>query len=186
MWVKVSVYIATSLDGFIAREDGGLDWLPGADPEKQDKSNGEDYGYREFMESVDVLVMGRKTFEQVLSFGTWPYQNKRVIVLSSGNVPVPDELATGVEVRSCSPCDLVEQLTTDGANYVYIDGGNTIQRFLRDGLIRQIIITRIPILIGRGIPLFGPLENDILLKHIETRQFPSGFVQSRYEVDVNG
>lgn len=180
--MKVSVYIATSLDGFIAREDGGLDWLPGADPENQDESNGEGYGYREFMDSVDVLVMGRKTFEQVLSFGTWPYENKRVIVLSSGDVTVPDELVSGIEVRSCSPCDLVEQLEADGANHVYVDGGNTIQRFLSAGLIQQIIITRIPVLIGRGIPLFGLLDNDILLKHIETRPFPSGFVQSRYEV----
>ncbi len=172
MCVKVSVYIATSLDGFIAREDGGLDWLPGADPEKQDESKAEDYGYREFMDSVDVLVMGRKTFEQVLCFGEWPYQNKRVIVLSSGNVPVPDELASPIEVRSCSPCDLVEQLDADGANHVYVDGGNTIQRFLSDGLIQQ-IITRIPVLIGTGIPLLGRLKTTSCSSTLRQGNFPA-------------
>lgn len=181
--MKVSVYIATSLDGFIARNDGGLDWLPGADSEGSVEADAEDYGYREFMDSVDVLVMGRKTFEQVLSFGMWPYEKKRVVVLSGGTVRVPTDLSPTVEAESCSPRELVNQLAETGVKHLYVDGGNTIQRFLNEGLIQQIIITRIPILIGSGIPLFGPLTNDITLRHIETRQFPSGFVQSRYEVN---
>jgi dihydrofolate reductase len=180
--MKVSVYIATSLDGFIARDDGGLDWLPGADPEAQGDAEGEDYGYREFMDSVDVLVMGRKTYEKVLSFGKWSYEGKRVIVLSSGTVEIPNELASTVECRSSSPSDLVHDLEEAGAKHVYVDGGNTIQRFLNEGLIQQIIITRIPVLIGSGIPLFGPLEKDVLLHHVETQKFPSGLVQSRYEI----
>jgi dihydrofolate reductase len=185
--MKVSVYIATSLDGFIARDDGGLDWLPGADPEAvgggvEDGSEAEDYGYREFMDSVDVLVMGRKTYEKVLSFGIWPYEGKRVIVLSNGTVEIPNGLASTVECKSCSPSDLVRDLEEAGVKHVYVDGGITIQRFLNEGLIQQIIITRIPVLIGSGIPLFGPLDGDISLEHIETRQFPNGFVQSRYEV----
>jgi len=180
--MKVSVYIATSLDGFIARDDGGLDWLPGADTNEQGDAEVEDYGYREFMESVDVLVMGRKTYEKVLSFGMWPYEGKRVFVLSSGPVEIPNGLASTVECKSCSPSDLVHDLEEAGAKHVYVDGGNTVQRFLNEGLIQQIIVTRIPVLIGSGIPLFGPVANDILLDHVETRQFPSGFVQSRYEI----
>jgi dihydrofolate reductase len=186
--MKVSVYIATSLDGFIARDDGGLDWLPGAAPETSGcteasgSTEGEDYGYREFMESVDILVMGRKTFEKVLSFGKWSYEDKRVIVLSSGPVEIPNGLASTVECRSSSPSDLVDDLAESGVTHIYLDGGNTIQRFLNEGLVQEVIITRIPVLIGSGIPLFGPLADDILLRHVETRQFPSGFVQSRYEV----
>jgi dihydrofolate reductase len=180
--MKVSVYVATSLDGFIAREDGSLDWLPGADPEKQSGAETEDYGYRVFMDTVDVLVMGRKTYEKVLSFGMWPYEDKRVVVLSSGSVDIPNDLASTIESRSCSPCELVYDLEKAGAKHVYVDGGKTIQRFLNEGLIHQIIVTRIPVLIGSGIPLFGPLADDILLRHVETRQFPSGFVQSRYEI----
>jgi dihydrofolate reductase len=186
--MKVSVYIATSLDGFIARDDGGLDWLPGADPEAQGdgevagSGEVEDHGYREFMESVDVLVMGRKTYEKVLSFGMWPYEGNRVIVLSNGTVEIPNGLASTVECKSCSPSDLVRDLEEAGAKHVYVDGGITIQRFLNEGLIQQIIITRIPVIIGSGIPLFGPLADDILLHHVETQQFPSGFVQSRYEL----
>jgi dihydrofolate reductase len=180
--MKASVYIATSLDGFIARDDGGLDWLPGADPDENGNAEREDYGYREFMDSVDVLVMGRKTYEKVLSFGKWSYEGKRVIVLSSGTVEIPTGLASTVECRSNSPSDLVDDLAEAGVKHIYLDGGNTIQRFLNEGLVQQIIITRIPVLIGSGIPLFGPLEDDILLRHVETRQFASGFVQSRYEV----
>lgn len=192
--MKVSVYVATSLDGFIAREDGGLDWLSGADPEAYGDleesgtveagggDEGEDCGYREFMDSVDVMVMGRKTYEKVLSFGMWPYEGKQVIVLSSGPVEIPNGLGSTVECKSCSPSDLVNDLKQAGAKHVYVDGGNTIQRFLNEGLIDQLIITCIPILIGSGIPLFGPLAGDILLQHVETRQYPSGFVQSRYEV----
>jgi len=156
--------------------------LPGADSEVSGAAEGENCGYRDFMNSVDVLVMGRNTFEQVLSFGMWPYENKQVVVLSGGSVAIPTNHASTVEVRSCSPRELVKQLSETGAKHLYIDGGNTIQRFLNEGVIHQLIITRIPILIGSGIPLFGPLESDISLEHFETRQYPSGFVQSRYEV----
>ena len=180
--MKASVYIATSLDGFIARDDGGLDWLPGADPDENGNAEREDYGYRDFLDSVDVLVMGRKSYEKVLSFGEWPYDGKRVIVLSSGTVEIPSGLASTVECRSSSPSDLVDDLAEAGVTHIYLDGGNTIQRFLNEGLIQQLIITRIPILIGSGIPLFGPLADDMTLHHVATRQFPSGPVQSRYEV----
>jgi dihydrofolate reductase len=176
--VKASVYIATSLDGYIARENGEIDWLSGGDSE----GSGEDYGYQEFMDSIDVLVMGRNTYEKVLTFGKWPYGDKPVVVLSSRSLHVPSDIAETVESRSCSPAELVHQLSENGAKHVYIDGGRTIQGFLNAGLIQQIIITRIPILIGGGIPLFGPLHGDVKLRHIETRKFASGLVQSTYEV----
>ena len=176
--MKASVFIATSLDGFIARENGDIDWLPSPDSNASD----EDYGYKEFMATVDVLVMGRKTFEKALTFGKWPYGSKPVVVLSSGPVQVPGKIAESVEAMSCSPTELVSRLAERGAGHLYIDGGKTIQGFLDAGLIQQIIITRVPTLIGSGIPLFGPLKHDIKLRHIETRQFASGFVQSKYTV----
>jgi dihydrofolate reductase len=176
--MRASVYIATSLDGFIARENGDLDWLSGADIE----GSGEDYGFHEFMDSVDILVMGRKTFEKVVSSGEWLYGNKQVIVLSSRPVQIPSDLAGTVESQSCTPTELVKQLSERGARHLYIDGGKTIQGFLNAGLIQQIIITRIPVLIGEGIPLFGPVFKDIKLQHIETSSFANGFVQSRYEI----
>jgi len=184
--LKASVYIATSLDGFIARENGDLDWLSGGDSngtgEDYNAGAGEDYGFHEFLDSIDTLVMGRKTFEVVVASGQWPYRNKPVVVLSSGPVQIPSRLVETVESQSSSPTELIKQLSERGAKHLYIDGGKTIQGFLNADLIQQIIITRIPILIGKGIPLFGPVINDIKLQHIETSSFANGIVQSRYEV----
>lgn len=181
--MKASVYIAATLDGYIARENGDLDWLPGSDGQAGD----EDYGFKEFMDSVDILVMGRHTYEKVLAFGRWPYGNKPVVVLSSKPVNIPPNIAGTVEAKSCTPTELVKQLSGRGAKHLYIDGGKTIQSFLKAGLIRQLIITTVPVLIGRGIPLFGPLDKDIKLRHIGTRVFASGLVQSTYRVaDIAG
>jgi dihydrofolate reductase len=170
--VKSSVFVGVSVDGFIARLDGGLDFLP-QDPEP--------HGYDEFMASVDALVIGRKTFETVLGFGTWPYGEKPVIVLSTrplGTVPA----GAVVERMSGDPADIVAQCEARGLGHVYVDGGITIQRFLAAGLIQRLIITRVPVLIGTGIPLFGALPRDIVLQHVATRQYPSGLVQSEYIV----
>ncbi len=182
--MKASVYIATSLDGSIAREDGSLDWLEGSGEEvsKDDKPQNEDYGYKAFMDSVDALVMGRNTFEKVLGFGGWAYGEKPVIVLSSRSLQIPEHLSKTVEAMSGSPEEVVARLSERGMKHLYVDGGVTVQRFLRAGLIQRLIITRIPVLIGAGIPLFGPLEQDIKLRHIRTQSYPSGFVQSEYEV----
>ena len=176
--MKASVFIAASVDGYIARENGDIDWLT----VDGDEEKSEDYGYQEFMDSVDVLVMGRHSFEKVLTFGEWPYGDKRVVVLSSRPLEIPDDIADTVESKSCSAAELIEQLSKQGAKHLYVDGGKTIQGFLNAGLIQQIIITRIPILLGSGIPLFGPLYEDIKLRHIETRSFANGLVQSKYEV----
>lgn len=174
--MKAVVYIAVSLDGFIARRDGSLDWLPGADG----SAEGEDYGFGAFMETVDALVMGRRTYEKVLTFGEWPYRVP-VVVLSSQPPEGPASQRPGVEWMSCPPGEVIERLSARGAELLYIDGGVTIQRFLDAGLIDRLILTRVPVLIGNGIPLFGPLRKDIPLRHVETRSFATGLVQSVYD-----
>lgn len=175
---KVSVYIATSLDGFIARSNGDIDWLEIADelvPE------GEDLGYADFMQSVDVLVMGRNSYEKVLTFGEWPYE-KPVIVLSSQPIMFPKEIPETVTHSSASPAELCAQLALDGVSHVYIDGGKTIQRFLNAGLVDEMIITKIPVILGDGIPLFGPTPTDIRLKMIDVKAYDFGLVQLKYAV----
>ena len=177
-----SVFIATSLDGFIARAGGELDWLEAANASVPE---GEDCGYHAFMDSIDALIMGRKTYEQVLSFGKWPYRRKPVIVLSSKRIEIPDELSQTVSHSSGSPKVLCERLSKEGAKRLYIDGGITIQRFLADGLINVLTITVIPVILGSGIPLFSGIKKDIALKHIATKSYEFGFIQLTYEVRKN-
>lgn len=180
MSAKASVFIATSLDGFIARPDGSIDWLNDVNAVVP---SGEDCGYKEFMASVDVLVMGRNTFELALTFEAWPYEGKRVVVLSSKPLIVPTELPNTVSASSEPPDVLVKRLSAEGAQRLYVDGGITIQRFLSAGLIDDITITLIPVILGQGRPLFGPIENDIPLVHIATKTFEFGFVQIKYRVE---
>lgn len=171
--MKASVFIGTSLDGFIARVNGKFDFLP--------EGGGEPHGYEEFMATVDALVIGRKTFETVLAFDAWPYGEKPVFVLSTAALArAPVEAV--VERMSGDPADIASRLRARGIRHVYVDGGITIQRFLEAGLIQRLIITRVPVLIGTGIPLFGALQRDILLEHVVTRQYASGLVQSEYVV----
>jgi dihydrofolate reductase len=176
--MKATVYIATSVDGFIARNNGGIDWLPSGG----NTEGGEDYGYQEFIDSVDALVMGRNTYELALSFDSWPYGEKPVFVLSGREIDIPDEIAKTVEAMCVSPREVVCRLSERGFQHLYIDGGKTIQGFLSEGLIQQLIITKVPILIGTGIPLFSSLPHDVRLHHLETRQFENGLVQSKYKV----
>jgi dihydrofolate reductase len=172
--MPVSVFVGASVDGFIARPNGELDWLPA--------DGGEPHGYDEFMESVDALVIGRKTFETVLSFKTWPYGQKRVVVLSSRPVDFSAFRDAVVERMEGTPDEIVTRLAARGFHHLYVDGGITIQGFLRAGLVDRLIVTRVPVLIGEGIPLFGSLPRDIRLDHVATRHFPSGLVQSEYRV----
>ncbi len=173
--MKVSVYIAASLDGFIARKDGSLDWLPAG------SEGGEDFGYADFMSSVDHIVIGRNTFEKVLTFGGWPY-DKKVIVLTSRDLTLPPELTDKVEALHLSPRELIHEMDSRGAKSIYLDGGVTIQHFLRDGLVDEMTITTIPVLIGEGVSLFGKLGKDIKLELIKSRSFKNGFVQNRYKI----
>jgi dihydrofolate reductase len=173
--VKASVFVGTSLDGFIARADGALDFLP--------PGGGEPHGYDEFMATVDALVIGRKTYETVLAFDAWPYGTKPTFVLSSHSL-ARAPVGAVVERMSGSPVEIVSQLGSRGIRHAYVDGGITIQRFLEAGLVQRLTITRVPVLIGTGIPLFGAIPRDIILKHIATQQYASGLVKSEYEVAV--
>jgi dihydrofolate reductase len=170
----VSVFVGTSLDGFIARLNGDFDFLP--------TGGGEPHGYDEFIRSVDAIVIGRKTFETVLTLGPWHYGKKRVVVLSSRPIDLSVVKGGVVEQMAGPPAQIVSQLAASGAHHLYVDGGITIQGFLRAGLIQRLIITRVPVLIGEGIPLFGTLPHDIQLRHVATKQFPSGLVSSEYHV----
>ena len=174
--MRASVFVGTSIDGFIARADGALDFLP--------PGGGEPHGYEEFIATVDALVIGRKTFETVLTFDTWPYGAKPVFVLTSRSLELPAIPGAVVERMSGTPAEIVAQLASRGIQHVYVDGGITIQRFLHAGLIQRLIVTRVPVLIGDGIPLFGRLPHDILLRHVTTRQYASGLVQSEYLVEA--
>jgi dihydrofolate reductase len=172
--MRASVFIGTSLDGFIARANGNFDFLP-AEPEE--------HGYEAFFASVDALVIGRGTFETVLAFPTWPYGDKRVVVLSSRSLDLSKVRGGVVDQMSGDPRDIVSELDAQGVKHAYIDGGMTIQRFLRAGLIQRLIITRVPVLIGTGRPLFGPLDADLKVRHVATRSYPSGLVQSEYAIE---
>lgn len=133
------------------------------------------------MASVDALVIGRKTFETVLGFDTWPYGAKPVFVLSTRAL-APAPSGAVVEHLSGDPKEIASQLEARGIQHVYVDGGITIQRFLRAGLIQRLIITRVPVLIGDGIPLFGSLLRDVRLEHVATRHYSSGLVQTEYRI----
>lgn len=171
--MKASVFVGISLDGFMARTNHELDFLP--------PGGGEPHGYDEFMATVDALVIGRKTFDTVLAFDPWPYGRKPVFVLSSRALP-PTPAGAVLEHMSGAPEAIVSQLAARGIQHIYVDGGITIQRFLQAGLVQRLIVTRVPVLIGSGIPLFGPLQRDIILRHVETRQYASGLVQSEYVI----
>lgn len=173
--VRTSVFIGTSLDGFIAREDGSLDWLPAVE-------NADDHGYTAFIRTVDVIVIGRGTFDTVVGFGEWPYGRTAVVVLTSRPVVVPEGAKEHVTTFAGEPADVLAHLEGRGFTHAYVDGGVTIQRFLEAGLIDRLIVTRVPVLLGRGRPLFGPLTRDVRLLHVATRAFPSGLVQSEYHV----
>src|SRR5512146_1277830 len=165
--MRTSVFVGVSVDGFIARTDGSFDFL--------DAGGAEPHGYEEFIATVDIVVMGRKTFETVLGFGSWPFK-KPVVVLSSQPLDLSTAKSRGgrVEQMAGPPADVVAALSSRGIQHVYLDGGITIQGFLRAGLVTRLIVTRVPVLIGSGIPLFGTLVKDVLLRHVATKTFRGG------------
>ncbi|MBT9317770.1 dihydrofolate reductase family protein [Leptothoe spongobia] len=169
------VYIATSLDGFIATADGGVDWLDEIpNPEQSD------FGYAEFIGRVDAIVMGRNSFEKVLTFGSWPYE-KLVFVLSNSLKHVPENLVDKVEIIGGDNLKtLVNHLDERGYHNLYIDGGRTIQSFLAEDMIDELIITRVPILLGDGISLFGRLTEKLPFRHQKTEILNNTLVKSSY------
>ena len=172
--MKTFIYIAASLDGFIARKDGNLDWLdeipnPGKD----------DFGFNEFMQKIDAVVMGKNTYEKVMTFKKWPYL-KPVFILSSTIKSIPDELKKKVEIMKGNPKHILDSLSDAGFNNFYIDGGATIRNFLKEDLIDELIITRIPVLLGDGIPLFQTLPHELKFEHVKTDVYNNGLVKSHY------
>lgn len=168
------LFIATSMDGFIARTDGGIEWLL----ERDDPS--EDHGYDAFIADIGTILMGRGTFDSICHIRPWPY-TRPVLVMSATLTAdhIPDDLADKVAVTDKTPEAAMEML---GPTRVYVDGGRVIQSFLRAGLVADMVITRVPVLLGQGRSLFGPLAADIPLVHLGTQTFPSGLVQSRYRI----
>jgi dihydrofolate reductase len=171
--MQCSVFIAVSLDGFVARLDGSVDWLSLVE------SPGEDYGYQRFFDSIDTLVVGRSTYQLALGFEPWPYQGKRCIVLAHTETTSRH----GEEFFAGEVSALATRLAAEGAKRVYVDGGAVIQQFLDAGLIHDLTLSVIPVLLGAGIPLFGAKNpRDQKLELLASRSFPSGLVQTHYRV----
>ncbi len=172
--MKTSVYIGTSLDGFIARKDGGIDWLVRFANDEAIQS------YEEFISPIDAIVIGRGTFEKVLTFPTWHYQ-KKVFVLSTTIKEIPEMARGKVTILAMPPRELLSYLAGEGFSNLYVDGANVIKGFLKEDLIDQLIISKVPTLIGNGIPLFDALDTDLEFEHIRTEAYSNGLVRSYYE-----
>ncbi|MFC1769723.1 dihydrofolate reductase family protein [Nitrospirota bacterium] len=170
------VYIAASLDGYIAAPDGGIDWLMEIPIPEGDNN------FAEFMSKIDALVMGRNTFEMVVSFGEWIY-DKPVFVLSNTLTSVPENLAGKAEPISGELSSVVEQLNSRGYKNLYIDGGKTIQSFMEADMIDHLFVTRVSLLLGDGIPLFGTLSKSMKFKHVQTEVLTEDLVQGHYVRD---
>jgi len=172
--MKTTVYVGTSLDGFIARKDGDIDWLVKYQNKEVHDS------YNEFISRIDAMVIGKGTYEKVLSFPEWPYE-KKVFVLSTSLKQIPGTLNDKATLVAMDPAALLNYLSDKGFSNIYVDGGKVIQSFLKEDLIDELIITRVPELIGTGIPLFGYLDNDLRFEHIKTNIYSDGLVKSQYE-----
>lgn len=180
--MKISVYIATSVDGFIAREPGDprgpLDWL------EPMQGAGADYGYAAFMASVDGLVMGRATYDVVRGFGAWPFEGKRVFVLTHADpasvVPVADE--TFVSVPAGGLSGWVGSLAAAGLTHLYVDGGAVIRQFFAERLVTDLTLSVVPVLLGAGVRLFGPPWAGATLTLVESTAYPTGLVQTWWRV----
>lgn len=172
---KQSIFIATSLDGYIADLNGGIEWL-----DTFPEINTVDTGYNSFMENIDALVMGKNTFEKICSFDIeWPYP-KPVYVVSSTLKKIPEALEGKVKIVSGSLQSILKVLHAQNQMRLYIDGGKLIQSFLDEDLIDEMIITVIPVLIGSGIPLFNTLKRPINFKCIKTSLYFDTVVQNHY------
>lgn len=177
--MRCSVFIATSLDGFIAREDGCIDWLEAASATLPE---GEDCGYGSFIADVDNVILGRRTFEQVLTFPAWPFGERPVHVLSPSLAAIPEGAPATTHLWRDSPAALAAHLDGRGMRRAYVDGGEAIRSFLRAGLIDDLTVTTVPVLLGRGRALFGPVDFDVPLALVASERFANGFVQATYEL----
>ncbi len=175
MSVKNSVFIATSLDGYIADKEGGIDYLNSIPNPK-----GDDMGYSQFIARIDAIVMGRTTFETVCSFDMeWPYTIP-VFVLSNRLTEIPAPYKGKAYLAKGPLTEVLSGINEQGFNKLYIDGGKTIQSFLQEDLIDEMVITTIPVLLGGGFSLFGELANPLPFKCVETTVLLDAAVQSRF------
>jgi len=172
---KNSIYIATSLDGYIADKNGGIAWLDSVPiPEN------EDMGYYKFTEDIDALVMGRNTFETVLGFDVdWPYE-KPVFVLSNSLNEIPESHQGKAYLVKGTMSEILEQIHKKRCLRLYIDGGITIQNFLKEDLIDEMIITVFPIVLGGGAPLFSELPNALEFELVESKVYANQLVQQYF------
>ncbi len=171
------VFIATSVDGYIARADGDIAWLLARD------DPAEDHGYDAFIADKDAIVMGRGCYEKLLEFAQWPYALPVVVASRQlAGTPVPPALQGKLRFSDLAPAALMDELASQGVRRVYLDGGRLLQSFLRAGLVADMVVTTVPVLIGGGRPLFGALAADIGLRLVSSRSFPSGLVQSTWRL----
>ncbi len=174
---KIYVFIATSIDGYIAKKNGDLDWLTTFSPPTATDED-KDCGYSKFISSIDVLVMGRNSYETVAKFDPWPYQGKRVIVISKSLTSVCEQ----AELYSGEITHLIEKLHAEGIKHIYVDGGVTISSFLNANLVDEMIISLIPVVLGSGTPLFSKINNDKWCRLISSQAYSNGLVQLRYNL----
>lgn len=170
MTTQLSVFIASTVDNYIATTDDKLDWLMSAGAE------GEEYGFNEFMSEVDAVAMGRGTYNFIEGFEELPYQGRHVYVFTH-NPPTP---RADMTFWSKSPQEAVAEWTALGLSRVYVDGGNLISSFLAEGLIDDLLLTKVPLLLGEGRPLFHPIARTTDLELVDVESFPSGMVNLRY------
>ncbi len=167
---KIVYYVAASLDGYIADADGGVGWLPEGDPD--------DYGYSDFYAGVDALVMGRRTYDQVLTFGEWPYAGKPTYVFTSNP---PADNPHGVEFVGASPTEFAQSVAARYSGAVWLVGGaNLAEQFRSAGLIDEYLVFVIPVILGRGVPLFGGDAPPTSLRLESAQTYDDGFVMLRY------
>lgn len=185
--MKCSVFIATSVDGFIAKKDGSVDWLHTAGNPDVDMGSQADMGMNAYISSVDCMIMGRKCMDVISSMNLtpeqWPYGDIKIIVLSNTIKEAPTNMKDKVEMYSGDLKALVSRLENDGYKHAYIDGGTTIQAFINLKLINEITITKTPVLLGEGKPLFGKTFKDIKLEKAHAVAFPNDFIQLKYKVN---
>jgi dihydrofolate reductase len=185
--MKCSAYIATSADGFIATKDGSVDWLHSAGNGKALAEEHADMGFNAYLASVDCMIMGRKTLETIsdmnLNDELWPYGDLRIIVLSSTLSSPPANMKDKIELFSGDLTQLIASLEEQSHQHAYIDGGTTIQAFMQLNLLNEITITKAPVLLGEGIPLFGKINTPVKLDHAESATFENDFVQLKYRLN---
>jgi dihydrofolate reductase len=179
--MKCIGYIAISLDGFIARKDGGLDWL-------DIDTGGDDCGFKDFLLSIDAMIMGRVTFQKILEIGQWVYGDIPVFVPSTTlqQKDVPEHLSSKLTVVQGTPTSLMEDLKAKGKKRVYVDGGKTVQSFIQEGLLDELTLTQFPVLLGTGIPLFGETKGDVKWELVNSKAFAFGLVQNHYKLLKRG